>query len=80
MEKTKVDITPPPPPLTDILMKYVFKLRRTCPKIYGGKKFHQHTVTLRRLLRAKKPAQKPEQDTLEENIDLVPKKYFNEFK
>ena len=33
-----------PSPLTDILVKYVFELRRTCPT--GGKKFYQHTVTL----------------------------------
>ena len=30
-EKTKMDITSPPPPLMDILVKYVFELRRTCP-------------------------------------------------
>ena len=30
------------PPLMDILVKYVFELRRTT----GGKKFYQHTVTL----------------------------------
>ena len=30
-EKTKMDITRPPPPhLTDIIVKYVFELRRTC--------------------------------------------------
>ena len=38
-----MDITRPPD--TDILVKYVFELRRTWPN-YWGKKFHQHTVTL----------------------------------
>jgi len=33
-EKAKIDITRPP--LTDILVKYVFELRRTCPN-YGWK-------------------------------------------
>ena len=36
----KMDITRPP--LTDILVKYVFELRTT-----GGKKFYQDTVSLR---------------------------------
>ena len=36
-EKIKMDITKGPPPLTDILVKYVFELRRTCP-IYLWKK------------------------------------------
>ena len=38
-EKAKIDIT------MDILVKYVFELRKTCP--YTGRKmFYQHTVTL----------------------------------
>ena len=40
----KMDITSPPPPLMDILVKYVSELRRTYPT--GPKKFYQHTVTL----------------------------------
>ena len=35
-EKTKMDITRPPP-LTDILVKYVFVLRRTCPNYWWKK-------------------------------------------
>ena len=34
------------PPLTDILVKYVFELRRTCTNYTGGKKIYQQTVTL----------------------------------
>ena len=44
-EQTKMDITRPPP-LIDILVKYVFELRRTCPN-YLWKKFYQYTVTLK---------------------------------
>ena len=41
--KTKMDITRPP--LMDILVKYVFELRRACPN-YWREKINQHTVTL----------------------------------
>ena len=41
-EKTKMDISPPD---TDIFVKYVFELRRTCTN-YWRKKLYQHTVTL----------------------------------
>ena len=34
-EKTKTDITRPP--LTDILVKYFFELRRTCPNYWWKK-------------------------------------------
>ena len=36
-EKTKMDITRPPPPLTDILEKYVFEFRRTSPNYWWKK-------------------------------------------
>ena len=37
-----------PPPLTDILVKCVFELRRIV-LTNGGNKFYQHTITLRNL-------------------------------
>ena len=33
----KMDITRPPPPLMDILVKYIFELRRTCPNYWWKK-------------------------------------------
>ena len=36
-----------PSPLTDILVKYVFELRRTCTNHCLEEKFYQHTFTLK---------------------------------
>ena len=45
LDKKQKFISQIPPPLTDILVKYVFELRISTT---GGKMFYQHTVTLQK--------------------------------